>query len=355
MVAGAAAVPARATDMNGLVVTMANYLESCVSGRGIQFTAWCFLFTGNASASTTFGWEIDYGATPAGNTVDPVATGFEWSGFALSTSLALRATRETANGKTITVNIPIVGTGTTSLAISKPGGYTMTFTASSWTLRLPSSFATFTFRLGEGNTFPDWPDVDVDAAMEFGNFTVDIGVGYGYNDEDVNGNAVGRFANPDATIEIGAEFGDHTFTFEALWARVNNAGVTNAYGFNAEAELGFGNFSLTLGVAHSINDDLEGNYEYDIVAGDRIWSVWGEIVAAWNDMHQTTLGVTTAWSNVLANSFHYEVTLSHRFRPYGDSSLSITPRAWYQHALDGGGAGIDAWGLGLTIAVPINM
>jgi hypothetical protein len=340
--------------MNGLVVTMANYLESCVSGRGIQFTAWCFLFTGQAQATTTFGWEIDYGATPAGNTVDPVATGFEWSGFGLTNTLALRATRETANGKTITVNIPIVGSGTTNLIISKPGGYTMTFTSSSWTLRLPSSFATFTFRLGEGDTFPDWPDVDVTAEMEFGNIDVRVRAGYGYTDEDVNGGAVARFANPNADVRVMAELGDHDLTFEALWRRVNNGGVVNAYGLRAVAVLGFSNYSLTLGVAHSVNDDFEGNYEYDVNPGDRIWSVWSSIAATWNDMHRTTLGVTTAWSPDLANSFHYEITLAHRFRPYGDGSLEITPRAWYQHALVAAGVGIDAWGLGLTITVPIN-
>ncbi len=355
MVAGAASVPAKATDVNGLVVTMANYLESCHSGNGIQFTDWCFYFSGTSKASTTFGSTLVYGAAPNAAVETPVGSTYPWSGFALSNSLGLTATRETPNGKTITIKMPIVGSGTTSLAISRAGAYTMTFDASSWTLALPTDIATFTIKLSEDVPGFFWPDLDLTAAFDMGNFGATVKGGLGFDDANVNGGAVAPFFAPSASVALTYSDG-FTFGAGANFARVWNGGAVNAFGVNANVGATFGMFSISAGVAHSVNADFmsgDKDYEYDLTPGEKIWEAWGQVVIDENSQHQTTLAAYYAVAPTTADSGTLKVDLQHRFRPYSNSILSLTGEVWYQHAFATGGD-LNAIGGGLTITVPLN-
>lgn len=351
-VVGAGAGTANAADvMNGLVVTQANYLESCSSGNGIQFSTWCFHFSGSSVFETEFGYEIDYGTDPTLNTVDPVGGTFPWSGFDLTNKLALTATRDFGDDKTITVRIPIVGSGTTSLAIAKAGGATWTFTSSSVTVNVPTNFADFTLAVAEGGAHPWYPDVDGTAEFDFGNFEITVHGGIGWDDADLNGNATPLYFEPDADLTL-AYSGD-TFSAEmaAHWDWVDIGGTAyTAWGVEGEIGASFNMFSMELGAAYSVNNDYSGNYNYDIVGGDRIVSVWGEIGADWSDMHSTTLDVTYATSLVTANSSTLEITLGHDWMPA--DGLTVGAEVWYQRAFSL--AGEQAIGGGLTLTVPIN-
>ena len=363
MVAGAASVPAKAADVNGLVVTMANYLESCSNGNGIQFTDWCFHFSGQSKFTTTFGSRLIYGAAPGSAVETPEGTPAPWSQFNLSNTLGLTATRETPNGKTITFKVPIVGGGATSLAISRAGAYTLTFTGSSVTLALPTDVATFTMKLSESGYAGWWPDFDLTAAATFGNFKVTATGNIGQDDADVNGNAVAPYWNPSAGLDLAYSDGfDFGVGFD--WARVDNGGTGNAFGVHATAGATFGMFSISAGVAHSVNADFnrsnntgaspgDNGYQYDLTPGERIWEVWGKVTVDENSQNQTTLAAYYATSRTTADSETLKIDLQHRFRPYGNSILSLTGELWYQHAWAAAGDQ-NAIGGGLTITVPVN-
>lgn len=353
-VVGASTGAAKAADpMNGLVVTMAEYLESCSSGNGIQFSVWCFKFSGSSVFSTEIGYEIDYGTGPVGNTIVPVGGTFPWSGFSLTNKLALTATREFGDDKTITVKIPIVGSGTTSLSISKAGGATWTFTASDITVEVPTNFADFTFVVAEGGAHPFLPDLDATADFDFSNFSVSISGGVGFDDEDVNGFASPLFFNPSADLEVGYDGDTFGFDFGAHWARVYNAGVRNAYGIDGEVSASFGMFSMNLGGSYGINDDFSGNYNYsDILVGDRLFSVWGGAEVEWNDAHTTSLDVVWAGSLLWDQDTTVEVDLEHEWT-VGDG-FSVTGSVGYMRAYDGFGTPLNAFRAGVELSVDIQ-
>ena len=206
MAAGAASVPAKAADVNGMVTTVANYLASCSGGNGIQFTAWCFYFYGEVEASTQFGYTMDWGRDTAAGaaTLDVI----DWGGFDLDGKLSLTATRETANGKVITVRMPIYNGDSLRLDIEKPGGYRLRFTSSSVELRLPTNFATFTFAIGDpDNAVLLWPELDVTVAMTFGNWDFTVHGGVTWTDDDVNGDAAPVYDNWDADVTLAGDIG----------------------------------------------------------------------------------------------------------------------------------------------------
>lgn len=356
-VVGASTGAAKAADpVNGLVVTMAEYLESCSGGNGIQFSTWCFYFNGSSTFTSKVGYVIDFGTTPGTATVEdvngaPAGTAFPWTGFDLSNKLALTATRDWGDDKTITIKVPIVGTGTTSLAISRAGGATWTFTSSSVSVFLPTSLADFTFVVAEGGAHPFWPDLDATAAFTFGDFTVTAHGGVGFDDADLNGGAVAIYFEPEADLKVAGAFGAVSFDVTGYFRRVQNAGLVNAFGVVGNVSATFGAVTANAGVGYGVENDFSGHYNYDIGVGDRILAAWGGLSFAMNDYNTTKLNVIYATSLVYVNSTTVEVTLGHT---YSMDGLSVGGELWYTRAYDGGGAPLAAFGAGLTLGVTLN-
>jgi len=367
MAVGSASGSAQAADpMSGLVTAAANYLASCQSGKGIQFTDWCFYFSGSATQTYEFGWELDYGTSPATVTREtvngdpyawpPVVGQYPWNS-SLSVKLGLTATRETSNGKTITVKVPIVGSGTTSLAISRPGGNTLTFTSSSLTLKVPANVATFTFKISSGpsSVAPFWPNLQTTVAWSGGNVDVKVVAQIG---ADIF-NAGGVELAPEVDLTVDVDLGNVEVDLAARYDRVEVVGIVggvSAYALEAALTASLGNADVTVGVKYAQNSNQWTGYNYDPAGGStagRYFRVYGKTVFTWDSNHRTTFEVAYNYGPVAFDG-QLEFGVAHRIRPYGSSVLSITPALTYERAYNSVGTAIGAFSAKVTIAVPIN-
>ena len=326
-----------------------------------DLSSWTLTFSGSSAFSTGFGDIIHYDAPGqgAGNHNDPLGTvgPFGWNGFSLSNNLALTATRETANGKVITVRVPIVGSGTTSLTIARPGGYTWTFTSSSVTLKIPSNVATFTFKVSESPVAGAWPDVDLTAAATMGDVTVTAHANYGYSATDVNGLAVATFAAPEADLTITAKLGGASVRLGAHWRRVDDGGGPySAWGINGGATATMGMLTAAVDVMHAVGYDSWGvagrpSNPYYYFAGDRFWQVAASLTAALNANNSLGLLVTWNTAPTIALSTIVDAKLTWTLKPYGDSTLTIATWAALAWAQNGG---LFAPSAGVSISIPIQ-
>lgn len=315
-VVGASTGAAKAADpMNGLVSNIAAALAACANGAGAQYNAWCFVLSGSSAFSTEVGYEITIDPNnPFANTVDPVGGTFPWAGFTLTNKLALTATRDFGDDKTITVKIPIVGSGTTSLAISRAGGATWTFTGSSITVAIPTNFADFTVAVSEGDAHPFYPDLDLTTDMDFGSFGLKLHGGIGFTDENINGVAIAPFFEPEADVTLSYDGESVDVTLGGHYQRVVNAAFVaqNTFGIDGEVKVAFGNVTANAGAAFGWGNDFSGNYAYtNILPGDRIVSVWGGASFAWNDMHTTSVNVKFTRNLAFLPSDWLDVTAKH--------------------------------------------
>ena len=365
MAVGSASGSAQAADpMSGLVTATANYLESCSSGKGIQFTDWCFRFSGSATATYEFGWELDYGTSPymvTKETVNgdpyawpPIVGLYPWDS-SLSVKLGLTATRETPNGKTITVKVPISGSGSTSLAISRPGGYTWTFTSSSITLKVPSNIATFTFRVESGPLAPFWPNFRTTVNWSGGNVDVKLVGQIGF---DTFNDGAYELA-PEVDLEVGFDLGAVEVDLAARYDKVEVVGIVggvSAYAVGAGMSAEMGNADVTVGVVYARDSNQWTSYNYSPAGGSTAgyyFRAFSDGVFTWNSNHRTTFKVAYNYGPVAFDG-QLEFGVAHRIRPYGSSVLSITPALTYERAYTAAGTPIGAFSAKLTISVPIN-
>jgi hypothetical protein len=394
---GMASAPALAADPIATPVgvtpmaTMQDYLLGCEDNTGIQFTDWCFVFSGQVELEAKFGYEIDYDVTPGGNTLEGPFYLLPFEEFAEMFQLCLTATRELDTGAEIEVRFPSFegfdscGNGWPRLQIRSASGLEITFEEDEVAFEWPASFGTVTLALLESDvTGGFWPDVELtlefatgnidwelwgrvgwqdygfdpaaslEMAIDPGNFGLTLFGKIGYDDF-----GAGKELDLEADATLAVEVGPAELEFGAHFDHVEVAAVrAAAWGVNAEASIGFGMTTLTAGVLFGVNDDFGApgdlTQPYDFLAvGDRAILAFAGVEMEWNDMHTTELLVT--YSNIFTQAGYaaMEVNLQHHFLPWADDDiLEFTGEVWWQTDF---GAGVgNAFGGALGVTVPIH-
>jgi hypothetical protein len=305
-------------------------------GSGIN---WCYYFSGTSSFSTRFGMEIDsqdsetyptqpdnnfWGDTPSQTTMSPIGD-WGWNGYSLSNSLSLTVYAMTPAGP-ITVVIPIVGGGSTSLAVGdwRFTGNSMSVSSSlgNVDLSLMLSEPTGDWNGGSsGNGVGPWPQIDagVGFGMDPWSFSLDwfvgprnwivpppasppweiaygveaaLGFDNGMTSAEVSGYwertfddgydpvgappaipGLGIYNIWGAALDLGFEVGmaEVNFTAEMDHMILNPLGLAvpagrrvlgNAFGFSGDVGFGLGMADVTVGGAVGINNGRYTNYHF---------------------------------------------------------------------------------------------
>lgn len=261
--AGGAVSTAQAADTNGLLVAAAaTPVNSCNNGNGWSKGTWCLTFSGGATYTTRYGYDIDwsYGALPSMNPNIDVPTEITEPGIfntdlhALSVSLSLLVTR--AN---VRIGIPIVG-GSSSFSVGP-----WTLNGSGLTYRPDLGDVTLALMLREAGGL-GWNDRLRDdnspARFEWGavpgvpdfGYTATFGAGFG--EITIGANAGLRmFDNLTAAPPPGASYASTNFGPNQFWT----------FGLDFGVEIPLGNWTFT---GNAMLDRISVPYGYVIVAGD---------------------------------------------------------------------------------------
>lgn len=352
-VGGASITTAQAADPNpaGLVVTtMANYVEQCSNGNGWKKRDWCITLAGSMTWSTEFGYELDYGDNPFDTDVDDVGGPFEIYGvplsyYGLAGTMTLTVSKPTDAGN-LTLAFNLFGDSATSLTIGP-----WQFTANQVRYRNTFGPATITATLAEpgrlgwndprGSAYdPDWngpwPDFALDVALDVGPAEVTTGMNIGQRTNDMD---FYRFITLGGYVqgEFGAGPADMTVRFD--WDRVNPDGDGDgmphfAFGMMAEAEIGFGNFTITPMVGWSRNYGYYG-YKYDEQELGNYLSLGVDMEVALGDTLTVEAGVHYTRGPIAPDDAVLEITGGVTFEPAGASPLFVTLEGTYSRQLGG--------------------
>lgn len=376
LAAGSLSVPATAADtmddMNGLMVTAAQYAMGCADGAGLMLAITCITMDGEVEFEIKHGTEIDYGATPGANT-----TTTHPSTLDVDIDLDLIFTWE-GGGKEVEITVPIFDPEDVEVDITYAGGWSFHFER----YGLPGNSVIFGIPLWgweltigfdfDGGDF----DVDVELEGEVGPVEVEFAV---HSDE---------LQDPYFDLTLGFALGNWDLTVRAatngwgagLWepegdflleGDVGPLGLALLFGWHdyagdlawalgAEADIAFGIMTLTGGILYAVGQadwdnfaDDYGVFPYSVTAagGERIWAFWGGVEAEWNDRHTTEFTVFFSESPDIAASQNLRLDVAHTWTPVG-GYVEIEAFAWGE--TDFGGA-VAGWvgGFGATMTIPL--
>ena len=374
-VGGASITTAQAADPNpaGLVVTtMANYVEQCNNGNGWKKRDWCITVAGSIEWTHEIGTEIDFGDNPFMNDAnnpggaEVVAAGGSaftifgqpTSYFGLAGTFTVSVSKPTDAGNlTIAIN-PYAGTAT-SLTIGP-----WQFTANQVRYRNTFGPATITATLAEpgrlgwndprGTVFDSdwngpWPDFALDLAFDVGPAEVTTGMNIGQRNNDigpslpfitVGGYVQGAFAAGPADMTV-------RFDFDRVNAHGDGTGApVFAFGMMAEAELSFGNFTITPSVGWSRNYGYYG-YQYDEHRLGNYLMVGLDMEVALGDTLTLEMGAEVTRGPLANLDAVLEVTGGITYEPAGASPVYVTLEGTYQRML--GAQQLRAIGVELSV------
>ncbi|MCW5715420.1 MAG: hypothetical protein KIT43_12980 [Bauldia sp.] len=375
-VGGASITTAQAADPNpaGLVVTtMANYVEQCNNGNGWKKRDWCITLSGSIEWSTSFGYELDYGDDPWDTDRDPVGTPFVFpvlsglptSYFGLSGTLTVTVSKPTDAGNlSFSFNPLSDSVGTLSIGPWQ-------FNANQVRYRNTFGPATITATLAEpgrlgwndprGSVYSPfwngpWPDFALDVALDIGAAEVTTGFNVGQRTNDSrpapNFNGDGHvFMTLGGYVqgEFGAGPADMTvrFDYDRVNASEDGTGVPVwAFGLMAEAELSFGNFTITPSVGWSRNYGYYG-YKYDEHELGTYLMAGVDVEIAIGDMLTFETGVEYTRGPDAPADAVLEITGGVTFEPAGASPVYVTLEGTYARQF--GGNSLNAFGVELSV------
>ncbi len=364
-VGGASITTAQAADPNpaGLVVTtMANYVEQCNNGSGWKKKDWCVTLAGSITWSTSFGYEIDYDSDPWNSFLDGAGTEFDIDGvplsyYGLAGTMTLTVSKPTDAGN-LTLAFNLLGDSATSLTIGP-----WQFTANQIRYRNTFGPATVTATLAEpgrlgwndprGSTFDadwngPWPDFALDVALDVGAAEVTTGMNIGQRTNDMD---AFRFVTVGGYVQAAFGAGPADMTVRMDFDRVNaqddgTGQPVFAFGFMAEAELAFGNVTITPSAGWSRNYGYYG-YKYDEHELGNYLMVGVEMEVALGDTLTAHAGVEFTRGADAPDDGVLEIHAGVTFEPAGASPVFVTLEGTYARQF--GGNNLRALGVELSV------
>lgn len=386
VVAGAASVPARAADVNGLVVTMASYVEQCHNGYGVNLHGTCLWFsTSTGSSGLSVKFDVAHGETIAYNAADPSlnTTNSESVQLGVSFSPYVNFSWSTANYD-VNLRFPWTAPGDVEVDISRPGGWSLHLER----YGLSGNSVVFKYPFGNGLTVTlgadfDGGDPDLDANVDYDNGngmtagfgvhsddwtdpTFDGYVGFGFGDWKVttyaatNGWGAGNW-EPQVTTVVTGAMGPVGLSFLGGWHDIS--GGADAFAFAAQAKYSADPLTVIFGGLYGRGQadwdqfaDDYGVFPYNLADTDEFYALWGGVTYKWSSVHSTTLKAFYSNSPDAAVTLgdpteNLRLDLAHTWNIV-DGTVALTLNAWAQ--TDFAGSTLP-WvgGFGATITVPI--
>ncbi len=380
VVAGAASVPARAADVNGLVVTMASYTEQCHNGFGVSLNGTCLWFsssTGSTSAlaakfTVEHGYTLTYGATPAANVAvqKPVTMGVSFSPY-------VNFSWSSANYD-VNLRFPWDTPGDVEVDISRPGGWSLHLER----YGLSGNSVVFKYPFGNGLTVTlgadfDGGDPDLDANIDYDNGngmtagfgvhsddwtdpTFDGYVGFGFGDwtvktyAETNGWGAGNW-EPQITTVVTGSMGPVGLSFLGGWH--DRSGGVDAFAFAGQAKYSMDPLTVVVGGIYGRGQadwdqfaDDYGVFPYTLAFADEFYALWGGVTYNWSSVHSTAFKVFYSNSPDIANAGNMTLDLTHTWSIV-DGNVDLALHAWAQ--TDFGATVGWVKGIGASITIPI--